>query len=376
MRITIIVPTLCMGGMELQAINQANELSRRGIPVQMIVLSDATDLKHLLSKDVIVFSHNNPSLKVLDKKALLNVFSAIKGLKKPIREFGPDHIIANLPLSVTVVRLMKLMRITNAKVWPYHHSTQYQNAPINTVGKHLYHHLLVRSISRNDEHHLYVSQAVKKDIEANERIKTGTVLYNAAPTPERDWVKHQEILSFYGLKSESYIIIPGRLHPVKGHLFFLSATEKIIKDYQLKVMIVGSGPEENSIRNYITKHNLEQNIILSGHLENKDVLELIAGSYMCVIPSLIEGLGNVAIESLAVGTTVLCSSAGGLPEVISDRKNGFVFEKGNALDLQQKFRSVIVGETRLIPSETLIEDFNKKFTVQYQIDHLLLFMKN
>lgn len=375
MRISIIVPTLSTGGMELQAINQANELSRRGIDVQVIILSDADCLRSQLSEKILVVPINNPSLKILNKKSLFNLPSAIRKLKHPVRDFNPDHMIANLPLSVLAARLLKVSGATKATLWPYHHSTEYRHAPVKGIGKRIYHYIFVRCLSKKEEHHLYVSEAVRKDIESNERIKNGSVLYNAIPIPRIDHPQQKNILSDFELEPGSYIIIPGRLHPVKGHLFFLNATEQLIKDYRLKIVIAGFGEEEQNIRRHIEARQLDKYIILTGQLKNKDMLGLIAGARLCVIPSLVEGLGNVAIEALAVGVTVLSSNAGGLTEVISDQKNGYIFEKGNAGDLHEKFRSLLSGNSKVIPASVLTEDFINRFTLRNQIDRLLIFMQ-
>jgi len=44
---------------------------------------------------------------------------------------------------------------------------------------------------------------------------------------------------------------------------------------------------------------------------------------------------------MSSGKIVIASDAGGIPEIIQNEKNGLLFEKGNAIDLEQKIISVL-----------------------------------
>ena len=375
MRITFVIPTLFTGGVEIQAIAQANELIKRGVPVQIIILSEVDTMKDELKSEIILFRNNARSLRSINYKSLFGLVISFKKLSKQINNFGPDHIIAFLPLSMVTARILKFFKQINAKIWPYHHSTEYLNAPLNSITRRLYHFYFVSKISGRDEHHLFVSKAVEKDIEANEKISKGSILFNAIKTPSLNTESQKLIFSKYGLSKGSYIIIPGRLHPVKGHLFFLNSVKHLILKFNLTVLFAGFGSMEKHILEFINLNNLHRNVIVTGLLKNDEILELIAGSFFCVIPSKIEGLGNVAIESLAVGTTVLCSNAGGLVEVIQNNQNGYIFEKENSKDLYRKFEQLISHELKLIEPQKLKADFSSRFTIEQQIDKLLGYMR-
>ncbi|MGN6648257.1 MAG: hypothetical protein ACTHJT_17160 [Cytophaga sp.] len=58
MRITFVIPTLFTGGVEIQAIAQANELIKRGIQVQVIILSEVDTMKKELKSEIILFRNN------------------------------------------------------------------------------------------------------------------------------------------------------------------------------------------------------------------------------------------------------------------------------------------------------------------------------
>lgn len=376
MRITFIIPTLFTGGVEIQAIAQANELIKRGVPVQLIILSEVDTMKEELKSEIILFRNNVRSLQSVNYKSIFGLAISFKKLPKQINNFGPNHIIAFLPTSILMVRILKFFKQINAKIWPYHHSTEYLNAPLNSITRRLYHSYFVSKISDRNEHHLFVSKAVERDIVANENISKGSILFNAIKTPLHNNEIQKFIFNKYGINNKSYVIIPGRLHPVKGHLFFLDSVKHLILKFNVTVLFAGFGSMEKRILESISLNNLHQNVVITGHLKNEEILELIAGALFCVIPSKIEGLGNVAIESLAVGTTVLCSNAGGLVEVIQNNQNGYIFEKENSEDLYEKFEQLISGKLKLIEPQKLKEDFLSRFTIERQIDMLLEYMEN
>ena len=376
MRITFIIPNLFTGGAEIQAIAQANELINRGVSIQFIVLSDVDIMKEELAKEIVFYKNNVRSLRSISYKSIFGFLHSFKKVTKQINHFDPNHIIAILPPSITLVRIIKFFHKTNATIWPYHHSTEYLNAPLNSITRRLYHFLFVSKISNKNERHLFISRAVENDIKNNENISQGDLLFNAIKTPLLNINRQQLLFSKYGVYDKSYIIVPGRLHPVKGHLFFLNSVKSLIIKYNLTILIAGFGSMEKKILEFIILNKLSKNVIITGHLKNEDILDLISGALFCVIPSILEGLGNVAIESLAVGTTVLSSNAGGLAEVLQNDQNGYIFEKENSLELYEKFEKLISKELKLIESQKLKEDFLSRFRIDLQIDRLLEYMNN
>src|SRR5690606_36416829 len=104
------------------------------------------------------------------------------------------------------------------------------------------------------------------------------------------------------------IVIPGRLTPVKGHIPALQVCAKFICGYpKEKVWIIGEGSERDEMKKFIKTNNLETNIFLMGNMENVNLLRYLYDSNVVLIPSLSEGLGNVAIEALMIGATVVAS---------------------------------------------------------------------
>ena len=109
-------------------------------------------------------------------------------------------------------------------------------------------------------------------------------------------------------------------------------------------------------------------------IKNELLLSYLALSDLVVIPSISEGFGNVAIEALMQGSTILASNAGGLPEILNDKKNGFLFDSTNSNDLKQKFTSLYQNKINL-SSADLRSNFFNRFTLESQMEELIKILK-
>ncbi len=84
----------------------------------------------------------------------------------------------------------------------------------------------------------------------------------------------------------------------------------------IKAVIIGDGEEREKCEEYIKEKGLENVITLKGFLENP--FPYLKKSKVTLMPSIFEGFGLVAIESMIVGTPVLNSGVGGLATIFED----------------------------------------------------------
>ena len=121
-------------------------------------------------------------------------------------------------------------------------------------------------------------------------------------------------------------------------MFLCKAFKKIIAEFSdIKLLIVGNGEEENNLRNFIDRNNLNRNIILTGYIEN--IYPYFKNSRGFILSSLWEDPGFVLIESSFCRTPVLSSNSWPGPiELIKDNFNGIVFENNNLESFLNKFK--------------------------------------
>lgn len=97
----------------------------------------------------------------------------------------------------------------------------------------------------------------------------------------------------------------------------------------VRLAIVGSGPA----REQLQKDFAGTPTVFTGYLSGDDLAAAYASADVFAFPSTTETLGLVALESMASGVPVVGARAGGIPDVIADGENGFLFEPGDADEL-------------------------------------------
>ncbi len=130
----------------------------------------------------------------------------------------------------------------------------------------------------------------------------------------------------------------ARMSKIKGHIHLLRAMKKM-KDtgFFSELILVGDGTERPYLEAY-TKEN-ELNVSFVG--ERIDMDEYLKKIDVFVLPSLSEGLGMSIIEAMAAGKLVITSNAGGIKELINDKKSGILVNPGDEEGLYQAMRWVI-----------------------------------
>lgn len=142
-----------------------------------------------------------------------------------------------------------------------------------------------------------------------------------------------------------YLLYLGRLAFEKG-LGTLVEAMKELPDVALKV--AGTGSFEKDIERSVAENGLA-NIELLGHKGTEEVKELLRDCIAVVLPSeWYEATGLCLIEAYAAGKPVIAARIGGIPEVISEGKTGFLFDPGDARDLAEKIRLLVSDTDRAV----------------------------
>lgn len=98
--------------------------------------------------------------------------------------------------------------------------------------------------------------------------------------------------------------------------------------------IVGEGPEEDMLRELITRHKLEKRIML--HPFTKEIQKYYAGASVYVLSSRWEGFGLVLTEAMAHGLPVISSDIPTSRELLADSPHAILFRSEDAKDLANK----------------------------------------
>jgi glycosyltransferase involved in cell wall biosynthesis len=118
----------------------------------------------------------------------------------------------------------------------------------------------------------------------------------------------------------------GRLHPVKGQDILIKACAILReKGIAFRCYLVGAGEEKEKLEKLITSLSLEQNVILTGRLEDGDVTELIGNIDCLVIPSRSESIPLVMSEGISSRKPFIVSNVGDMGFLAEKYSLGYVF---------------------------------------------------
>jgi colanic acid/amylovoran biosynthesis glycosyltransferase len=142
----------------------------------------------------------------------------------------------------------------------------------------------------------------------------------------------------------------GRLHPVKDHDFLIRAC-RLLKDHNVPFicLIAGDGPERVSIEGLIQDLDLQDEIRLLGHLSRHQLDVRYAVADLVVLTSRSEGIPLVLMEAMVRGIPVLAPMITGIPELVLDGKNGFLYRTGFLEDFVARVEFVQRSESALGP---------------------------
>ncbi|MBI3291173.1 glycosyltransferase family 4 protein, partial [Candidatus Falkowbacteria bacterium] len=103
----------------------------------------------------------------------------------------------------------------------------------------------------------------------------------------------------------------------------------IIKENEkFKLLICGSGPEEENLKKLVGRLDVGPNIMFAGMVEQSKLWQKLCCCAF-VLNSGYEGLSHTILEAMAVGTPVIASNVGGNPELITHGHNGLLIEYDN-----------------------------------------------
>lgn len=123
---------------------------------------------------------------------------------------------------------------------------------------------------------------------------------------------------------EPYLIAVGRLSPQKGFDVLIKAFAQLSTAFSTyRLVIVGEGEERARLEALIEQYRLRGRVILTGFVANP--LPLVRQSVLFVLSSHVEGMPNVLIEALCVGTPVLATRENtSADEILTEGENGFL----------------------------------------------------
>ena len=154
--------------------------------------------------------------------------------------------------------------------------------------------------------------------------------------------RNESLRKALGIEKKTAFLYVGRVSYEKDLDTLSEAYKKVKEKYRDKVslIITGDGPYLEKFRN-----SLPADTIFTGFKKGKELSEIYASADIFVCPSSTETFGNVALEAMASGLPVIGADAGGLKEIITNKKNGLKFKAKEMNELAGCMNELLENET-------------------------------
>ena len=164
------------------------------------------------------------------------------------------------------------------------------------------------------------------------------------------------------------LLFVGRFVEEKGVRYLLEAFKLLEKDFpSLRLYLIGKGPLEDYIRQFVEARNLGQKVFLLGFVKNKEIPLYLRAATLTVMPSCVtsyfeEQVGMVAIQSIACGTPVVSTDTGAIPEFVKEGRMGILVPERNAQALAGAIKELLLDkDLREKMSQTGVEEVKEHF---------------
>jgi len=312
--IAIICFSSSVGGLELSTIRLAEEFNNRKAKTLLVVPPD-TPLSREAAKENILAEYLQPTLKYGD------LLAAWK-LARILTSHQIELVVVMQSKDINVIAAAKLF-VPSVKL--------------------VFYQQMQSSIDKRDVFHTWMYSKLALWISLTRRMKQDVIEHTKVPEQRIQVVplgrdtnvfnpslyNRRAARRLYGLPLDKRIVgVIGRLDPKKGQTEFLRSLPIVLENHP-DVFYVILGEETRGEEGFArTLVNLSYELGVQDHVRflpfTENVPQFMAAIDVFVMPSYSETFGLVLIEAMAMQKPVIATSAGGVPEIVEDGKDGLL----------------------------------------------------
>jgi glycosyltransferase involved in cell wall biosynthesis len=323
-RIAYVIPTLDQSGAERQLTLLATSLPREKYAVRVIALQRGGPYLKVLQDAGI-------EVKVLGKRFRFDPLTWYL-LRHELRSFQPDIVQSFLFAANSYVRLPGITSAGAKIVVSERCVDSWKSGWQLSLDR--------RQVSRTD--------AMTANSKSVAEFYTGigvpedliTVIPNALPISTSPY-SPQQARNILGLSEKHRVVgFVGRLAPQKrlqDIVWAFQLLHQLVENARL--VLIGSGPERDSLAELATSFGCRDRIIFAGHRE--DAAALMTAFDAFVLGSEFEGMSNSLMEAMSIGLPCIASDIAPNRELIIDEENGLLFPVGKAPTLAKLAAKVL-----------------------------------
>ena len=339
------------GGQEIRILEESLAFKKRGISVKIVAQPSSQLIERAKNVGIEVFPVRMH--KGFNIAAILQLIKIIKKEQIDIihTHSSVDHRLAGLAARIAGKPIVRSR----------HLSTLISRSPLS---KALYMNLADQVITSGE--------SIRQAMINHNRMSSNKIISIPAGIDVNKFSlkrKMDDIRSIYRISKEAFVIgIVGVLRSWKGHQDLLRATEQIRRKIpNLRVLIVGEGPQREAIEKQVLESNLSDIVILTGY--QKDPAPYMKAMDIVVLPSYAnEATSQVLPQAMAMRRPVISTDIGSLSEVVINEQTGLSIPPR---DINSLVKAVMRFYKNKDLRNTLIRNGYSLVTRKYTFKHMI-----
>ena len=295
-----------------------------------------------------------------------------------VRQHRPDCVVASYAAVNIMMLVGWLTRVPQRVAWYHTLSSQINlddqmprwRLKLLRLRKKLVYHF--------STHIVPVSQAAREDVQLvyGEPSQKLQVFHNAVADAPASAGGNGTV------RRLNHIVCIARLFPSKGQDVLIRAVALLQdKHPELRIEFIGDGPARDTYTQLARDLGVTARCVFTGNLAHDEVRRRMRSATATILPSRSDNCPLVTIESLAVGTPVIGSRVGGIPEVVRDGIDGFLVPADDPQALAAKVYLVLTDKGLLQQLRTnaragFLSRFEQQGAVRKQADWLEAILLN
>lgn len=148
------------------------------------------------------------------------------------------------------------------------------------------------------------------------------------------------------LNNEKIVLMVHRLSPVRKTDMYIPSLfeDPYFEENNIRLLIVGEGPEKLLLQNKINESKLQDRIVLLGSKPNNEIQQYYQAADVFINPSYTEGFPRVVIEAMACGLPVIATNAGGTIDIFGSSQKEFVVNREDVNLFREKLIKVLSND--------------------------------
>lgn len=209
---------------------------------------------------------------------------------------------------------------------------------------------------------LCVSHKIKEIIEGDLKDPSKSVaVHSGVDLSKFKFEKKHFFHDLLGLSHEIKLVgNTSAIAPHKDYFTFVKVAKEVCeKDSNVRFLIIGSGPLENEIKEFVKSNHLQDKVLFTGFINN--LPEVLFNLDVFLITSNEEGLGTSILDAHACRVPVVATRAGGIPEIVIDGVSGTTCNVEDVPALAEAVRARL-NDHELFQAPEFVKDFSKEAT--------------